>query len=158
VHLKGPLPLPCHCDHLLALAAAAASNNRPAGQRQLQHRPCRLLLQKSQSRATSCIAMLHGCSNRLSKLRLVIITSGRSAEGPVQTLQDATVANTKAGDKPAAEDERKASTSKVHNTGMHAETNNARLQHNASVYKVGLRLDVWGCGVVSLLIGVPMGF
>ena len=50
---------------------------------------------------------------------------------PVQTLQDAAVADTKASEKPAATDEQKASSSKVRNTQMHAEKD-VQLQRNAN--------------------------
>lgn len=55
------------------------------------------------------------------KVQMVITTLGRHAEAPLQLLQDAAAANTKAGGKPAAADEQKASSSKVRNTQMHAE-------------------------------------
>ena len=44
----------------------------------------------------------------LSKVRLMITTSGRRAEVPVQMVQDAPLADNKAGDKPAAADGQKA--------------------------------------------------
>ena len=52
---------------------------------------------------------------------------------PVQMLQDAAVADTKAGETPAAANEQKASSSKVRNTVMHVEKDDKWLQRDAKL-------------------------